>query len=162
MKVFVLLLMIVGCWANGSPGTKPHKDSLDCKNPKSYSLEEWTEPGERALRIVRDGTVLHSIKLLSGLELNGFGFNGAKKTKDGFELSIEFGSRIYYGKTFIFTCRQQKFYLSRIRVESFDKQNPAKWKRRTIRVRPNLPLEKFSITDFTLPVHPRSNSKESH
>jgi len=40
--------------------------------------------------------------------------------------------------------------LSKIRVESFDKHNPEKWSKKVVRVQPNLPLEKFSITDFML------------
>ena len=74
----------------------------------------------------------------------------AKKTKDGFEISIEYGTRIFYHKTFVFICRQHKFHLSRIRVDSFDRHNPAKWSKKVIRVRPNVPLEKFSVTDFML------------
>ena len=161
-------VLIVVCWANSrpmteSPGPANYEQAakpLDCNDLNGYSLEEGTEPDTHSVKIVRDGTVLHTIKLLSDRELNGFGFNGAKKTKDGFEISIEYGTRIYYGKTFVFVCRQRKFYLSKIRVDSFNRRNPAKWKRRMIRVRPNLPLEKFSINDFTLPVHTQP-SKES-
>ena len=119
-----------------------------CDDPKGYSVEEGTIPDTNSVNIVRGGTVLHTIKLLTQMEANGFAFNGAKKTKGGFEISIEYGSVIYYAKTFIFICRQHEFYLSKIRVESFNKHNPAKWKRRVISVRPNVPLEKFSVTDF--------------
>lgn len=124
--------------------------TLDCDDPKAYTVEEGTIPDTNSVNIVRDGRVLHTIKLLTDMERNGFAFNGAKKTKDGFEISIEYGSVIFYAKTFIFICRQHKFYLSKIRVESFNRRNPAKWKEKVIRVRPNLPLEKFSITDFML------------
>ena len=125
--------------------------TLRCDDPKGYSVEEGTVPGTNSVNIVRGGTVLHTIKLLTDLEANGFGFDGAKKTKDGFEISIEYGSVIFYAKTFIFICRQHKFYLSKIRVESFNRRNPPEtWSRKVIRVRPNLPLEKFSVTDFML------------
>ncbi len=127
-------------------GTK----ALDCDDPQGYTVEEGTIPDTNSVNIVRGGTVLHTIKLLTEIEVPGFGFDGAKKTRDGFEISIEYGTRIFYAKTFIFTCRQHKFYLSKIRAESFDRQNPAKWKRKVIRVRPNAPLEKFSITNFML------------
>ena len=122
--------------------------TLDCDDPKGYTVEEGTIPDTNSVNIVRGDTVLHTIKLLTEIELPGFGFDGAKKTKDGFEISIEYGTRIFYAKTFIFICRQHKFYLSKIRVESFDRHNPAKWKRKIIILRPNLPLEKFSITAF--------------
>ena len=124
--------------------------TLGCDDPKGYSVEEGTVPGTNSVNVVRDGRVLHTIKLLTGMERNGFGFNGAKKTKDGFEISIEYGSVIYYNKTFIFTCRQHKFYLSKIGVDSFNKHNPEKWSKKVIRVRPYVPIEKFSITDFML------------
>ena len=124
--------------------------TLRCDDPKGYSVEEGTVPGTNSVNIVRGGTVLHTIKLLTDLEANGFGFDGAKKTKDGFEISIEYGSVIYYHKAFVFICRHHKFYLSKIRVDSFNKHNPEKWSKKVIRVRPNVPLEKFSVTDFML------------
>jgi len=122
--------------------------SLDCNDPKAYSLEEGTIPDTDSVNIVRDGTVLHTIKLLTERDVPGFSFDGAKKAKRGFEISIEYGTRIYYQKTFVFLCRQHKFYLSKIRVESFDKRNPEKWSRKVVSVQPNVRLEKFSVTDF--------------
>ena len=175
MSVFVLFLsLIVGCATDSSPITtkshneKPpvsadsssavresHVDRPDSDDEGSktsgcdeYSVEEGTIPGTRSVNIVRGGKVLHTIKLLTDVERNGFAFNWVKKTKEGFEIAIEYGSIIYYGKRFIFICRRHKFYLSKIRVDSFDKHNPEKWSRKVIRVQPNLPLEKFFITDF--------------
>jgi hypothetical protein len=135
---------------NGKPRAVIDKASkpVDCADPNGYSVEEATEPGTHSVNIVRDGRVLHTIKLLTDVERNGFGFDGVKKTKEGFELAIEYGSRIFYGKRFIFICRHHTFYLSKIGVDSFDRQNPEKWNRKVIRVQPNLPLEKFFITDF--------------
>ena len=45
-------------------------------------------------------------------------------------------------------CRQHKFYLSKIKVDSFNKHNPEKWSKKVISVRPNVLLEKFFITDY--------------
>ena len=141
--------------ANNSPADRSSIDNegskpLDCADPRGYSLEEGTIPDTHTVNIVRDGTVLHTIKLLTEIERPGFGFDGAKKTKDGFEISVQYGTRIFYAKTFVFICRQHRFYLSKIRVESFDRQNPAKQSRKVTNVRPNVPLEQFSITDFML------------
>ena len=122
----------------------------DCDDPKGYSVEEGTEPGTHPVNIVRDGQVLQTIKLPTGVDVNGFAFDGAKKTKEGFEIAIEYGSRIFYHKRFIFICRNHKFYLSRIGVDSFDRHNPEKWSKKVLTVRPNLLLEKFSVTDFML------------
>lgn len=127
-------------------GSKP----LDCDDPKGYSLEEGTIPDTRTLNIVRDGTVLHTIKLLTEMDRPGFGFDGAKKTDDGFEISIQYGTRNFYAKTFVFICKEHRFYLSKIRVESFDRQKPEEFSKKVINVQPNVPLEKFSITDFML------------
>ena len=134
---------------NGKPtavteASKP----VDCANANGYSVEE--DPATNSVKIMRGGTVLHTIKLLTDLERNGFAFDGVKKTRQGFEIAIEYGTRIFYHKVFIFICRHHKFYLSKISVDSFDRRNPEKWSKKVIRVQPNLPLEKFSITDFML------------
>jgi hypothetical protein len=97
-----------------------------------------------------DGQILHSIRLLTDAERNGFAHDGVKKTKEGFEFGIEYGSRIYYHKRFMFICRQHKFYLNKIGVDSFDRRNPRKWSKKVVRVQPKLPFEKFFITDFML------------
>lgn len=165
MNVPVLFLsLIVVCFIASSPITvKSHNESavdrpiikidrsktLKC-DAKEYSVEEGTEPETKSVKIVRDGTVLHTIRLPTGVERNGFAFDWVKKTNEGFEIAVEYGSRNYYAKKFIFVCRQHKFYLTKIRVDSFDKHNPEKWTSKVIRVRPNLPVEKFSIDDFML------------
>ena len=141
------------CLAAGASGVdSPSVDNnrsstLGC-DPKGYSVEEGTEPGTHFVRITRAGTVVHTIRTPTGVEWNGFGFYGAKKTKQGFEISISYGSRFYYWKKFIFICRQHKFYLSKIRVDSLDKNYPESGKTKVVRVRPNVPLERFVITDF--------------
>ena len=179
MSVLVLFLsLMVGCSIDSMPvATKSHneKPPISSNNssavggsnvdspgvndqgsktsifdhPKGYTVEEVRDP-TNAVRIVSDGTVLHAIKLPTVDDVNGFGFDWAKKTKEGFEIAIEYGSIIYYGKRFIFICRNNNFYLSKIRVDSFDKHNPEKWSKKVTQVKPNLPLEKFSITDFML------------
>lgn len=178
--IVLLLSLIVGCSTDSSPITtesrneKPpasansqstpvqesHLDrpsidnqstkALNCDDPKGYSVKEEAEPGIHAVNIVSDATVVHAIKLPTDAEVNGFGFDGVKKTKAGFEIAIQYGTRIFYAKRFIFICKHNRFYLSKITVESFDRQNPEKWSRKVITVRPNVPLEKFSITDFIL------------
>ncbi len=155
MSVCLLFLfLIVACSSDRTPVTTELQNekpkTLRCDDPNGYSVEEGTEPGTNSVRIVSGGTVLHTIQLPTEAEVNGFGFDLVKKTKTGFEIAIEYGTRIFYAKRFIFKCKQRKFYLTTIRVESFDRHNPAKWKRKVIRVQPNLPLEKFSVNDFIL------------
>lgn len=127
-------------------GSKP----LDCADPKGYSVVEVRDSEGNYVNIVQGDKVLKTIKLPTGIERNGFGFNWAKKTKGGFEISVEYGSRYYYGKRFNFICKQHKFYLSKIIVDSFDKAYPEKWNTKVIRVKPNVSLERFVITDFML------------
>jgi len=135
---------------NGKPNAVTEKASkpVDCADPKGYSVEEGTKPGTHPVNIVREGRVLHTIELPTGETRNGFGFDGVRKTSQGFEISIEYGSVIYYHKAFVFICRQHTFYLNRIKVDSFNKHNPEKWSKKVVRVRPKVPLEKFFITDF--------------
>src|SRR5262245_25868071 len=121
---------------------------VDCSNPNGYNVEPGKEPGMNSVKILSSGTVLHTIELPTGVTRNGFAFDGVRKTSQGFEISVEYGSVIYYHKAFVFICRQHTFYLNRIKVDSFNKHNPEKWSKKVVRVRPKVPLEKFFITDF--------------
>ena len=175
ISVFVLLLsLIVGCSTDSSLITteshneKPpvsannssaigesdvKRSNVDDKGLRTSGCDEYSveeDSGTNSVKIMREGTVLHTIKLLTDLERNGFAFDGVKKTKEGFELAIEYGTRIFYRKNFIFICRHHKFYLSKISVDSFDRRNPEKWSKKVIKLQPKLPLEKFFITDFML------------
>jgi hypothetical protein len=140
----------IGAIQNGKRNAVTDKASkpVDGADPKGYSVEEAIKPGTHPVNIVSEGQVLHTIELPTGEGLNGFAFDGVKKTSQGFEISIEYGSVIYYHKAFVFICRQHQFYLSKIKVDGFNKHNPEKWSKKVIRVRPNVPLEKFFITDF--------------
>ena len=127
-----------------------------CGKPNAYSVDVVDDPIRQAdiVNIMQDGRVLKAINL-PGQEVNGFSLDSATKTKAGFEFSIEYGSRYYYHKQFIFICRRNKFYLSRVIVDSFDKHNPEKWRIRVNRIKPNLPLEKFIVTNFMREVFPK-------
>jgi hypothetical protein len=173
--VFVLLLsLVVGCSTdsppikteshnentsvsanNSSAATEPEVKRLSVgdKGEKKLSVcDEYDvaeDPDTNAVKIVSGGKVLHTIKLLSDTQRNGFAFDGVKKTQEGFELAIEYGTRIFYRKNFIFICKDNKFSLNKIGIDSFDKQNPDKSsKYEVIKVKPHLSLEKFTITDF--------------
>ena len=124
--------------------------TLDCNDPNGYGVVEVRESNANYVKIVRGDKVFETIKLPTEIERNGFAVNWAKKTKAGFEISVEYGSRYYYEKRFNFICKQHKFYLSKIIVTSFDKADPEKWNTKVVRIKPNLPLEKFSINDFML------------
>ena len=151
LRVAVLFLsLIAGYPADSSSQT------LRCGDPNAYSIDVVRDPIRDAddVNIVQGGKVLKAIKL-PGQEVNGFSLNRARKTKAGFEFSIEYGSVNYYYKQFTFICRRNKFYLSRVVVESFNKHNPETWYKKVIRVNPNLPLEKFEVTNFMREVFPK-------
>ena len=149
LSVAVLFLSLIAGYPADSSS-----ETLRCGEPNTYSVEVFRDPVREAddVNIVQGGKVLKSIKL-PGQEVNGFSLNRSKKTKAGFEFSIEYGTRIYYYKRFIFICRRNRFYLSRVIVESFDKQNPEKLYKKVSR--PNLPLENFLVTNFMREVFPK-------
>ena len=141
LGIAVLFLTLVA-------GHPDHNASKGC-DPNSYSVDVTIDPIRDAddVNIVQGGKVLKVINL-PGQEVNGFSLNRWRKTKAGFEFSIEYGTRLYYYKRFIFICRRNKFYLSRVIVESFDKHNPENSFTKVSRVNLNLPLEKFKVTNF--------------
>src|ERR1044072_3014634 len=124
-----------------------------CRKLDAYNADVVKHPIRQAsiVNIMQDGKVLKAINL-PGQEVNGFSLDYARKTKAGFEFSIEYGSRMYYHKQFIFICRRNNFYLSRVIVDSFDKHNPEKSRMKVNRF--NLPLEKFIVTNFMREVFP--------
>ena len=123
--------------------------SVDCA-ANGYSVTETLKGQARYVDIKRGDMVLGSIRIFTDAERNGFALDEAKTTKTGFEISVEYGSRYFYHKRFVFICNQHRFYLTRVFVDSFDKHNPEHWSKKAVRVKPALPLEKFLLDDFML------------
>jgi hypothetical protein len=123
---------------------------VDCSGPIGYSVSEVVKGEARYVDIKQGDRILGSIRIFIDSERNGFALDDVKKTTTGFEIAVEYGSRYFYHKRFIFICKQQKFYLSKVMVDSFDKVNPQRWWKKETRVRPILPLEKFILDDFML------------
>jgi hypothetical protein len=123
---------------------------VDCADPNGYSVTEVLRGEARYIDIKQGDRVFGSIRIFTDVERNGFALDEAKKTKTGFEISVEYGSVNYYHKRFIFICKQHNFYLSKVFVDSFNKHNPEHWRKKQIRVRPALPLEKFLLDNFML------------
>jgi hypothetical protein len=135
-------------------------NTFRCNDPRGYSLAVVPDPSRKAqnsgttpriLNIVSGGEIKAAIKIPTDSDAQGFALESTERTKAGFEITIEYGTRIYYRKRFNFTCKNGDFYLYQVKVESFDKFDPVsmnKWTRKEIKVRPNLPVEKFSIFDY--------------
>lgn len=135
---------------------------LNCNDPNGYSLVVITDP-ERAsqnlgtvpqiLNVVSGDKIRVALKIPTDSDAQNFVLNSTEKTKEGFEITIEYGTRYYYKKQFNFVCKEGDFYLYKMKVESFDKFDSVsrkKWDRKEVMVEPNLPIEKFSIFDYLL------------
>ncbi len=123
---------------------------VDCTDPNGYSVAEVMKGDAPYVEIAQGDKVFGAIRVLTGRERNGFVLDEAKKTSTGFEIAVEYGSRYFYHKQFIFICKQQKFYLSKVIVDSFDKQNPEHLQNKVIKIKPLLPLEKFVLENFMM------------
>jgi hypothetical protein len=119
-----------------------------------YELQTVNNIGHKTfdVRLVHAGTgETASIPMPTSDEYGNFALNWAKATKQGFELSIEWGTRIYHEMSFGFTCQKGRFVLAGIKHETFDRHFPEdanRYRTRKPAVRPNLPFEKFEIKDF--------------
>ena len=124
------------------------KSTLKCDD-KAFTLVVEYKNNSKSVKITEGDTTIKTINLPNQPDVNGFSLNWAKETKEGFEISIEYGSRLYYQKDFSFICKQNTFYLSKLKITTFDKHDPENsWKERDTIIKPELPLEKFLINDF--------------
>lgn len=160
----ILVLSLVSCSSPITPDSTPTNTSastpslllgeraltVDCGN---LDLLEVTTVDEekRSVNISVGGLLLRAINVPRQIEsgISGFSLDWAKKTQEGFEISFEYGSRYYFSKRLIFECRKDDFYLTKIHVESFDKHNPSKWTKKTVVVKPPVPLGEFDLMKYT-------------
>lgn len=134
--------------------------TLDCNDPDGYSLVIVEDPNRnieetvtvpKFLNIVVGDDVMAAIKIPTQSDANGFSLRSSKKTTEGFEIAISYGSRYYYRKQFNFICKEGSFYLYKVGVESFDKNDPGSMDKpdeKEIQIKPNLPIERFSLFDY--------------
>src|SRR4030095_9323644 len=87
---------------------------VDCGGAIKFSVTEVLKGEVRYVEIKEGVNILGTIRVFTGAEVNGCALDEAKKTKSGFEISVEYGSRYYYHKRFIFICKRQKFYLNKV------------------------------------------------
>lgn len=127
-----------------------NSQSTKCSETEDYCLEvvEDVEREAKNINVLVGNKIKWVIKLPSPLDQNGYALNWAKKTDNGFEISIEYGSRIYFDKTFVFHKKNEGFHLTEIKVESFDKQKTEKSNKTTVKFEAPVPIEKFNIEDY--------------
>jgi hypothetical protein len=159
-----LLLIVLGCLINDSANVtglhNANSKSIDCNDPREYKFVIATDPDRdpkktgttpEILNIVTgDGTVAR-LKIPTDSDAQNFVVNSTEKTREGFEITVTYGTRIFYLKQFNFICKQGRFYLYKMRVESFDKFDQKSMNepdRKEIIINPKLPIEKFSIFDY--------------
>lgn len=131
---------------NASPNSVP----LKCSDPSDYDVTTIEDYPRRAknVNILVNGKVSSVLEMPNQNEFNGFSLDWAKKTKDGIEISVEYGSRYYFSKRFIFECNETELVLTQINTESFDKNKPDKWKNTQVKIKPPVPVSKFRIADY--------------
>ncbi len=135
--------------------------NLDCNNQNEYKLVEVENYHEeesitsRDLNIVAGNEVIVKIELPTGFEVKNFSLNSTKKTKDGFQMNTEWGGGLYhYEIQFNFRCKENNFYLYKVRKDSFSTTNPDSgnyWDKKEteeIKIEPNLPIKKFVINEY--------------
>ena len=122
--------------------------AVSCSDPSSYDVNV-VAGGTGGVDVTAQGTLVTPIAVPSKSDVPGFTLNWAKKTEKGFDISFEFGDRIYFGKRLIFECRKDAFYLTSVDVESFDKDNLKKKKHKIVDIKPPIPLARFKLIDQT-------------
>lgn len=142
------------------PPSDESSKTLDCNDPNGYSLVVVEDPSRniedtitapKILNIVVGNKIKTAIKIPTGSDANGFSLDSAEKTKEGFEIRIEYGTRYYYEKQFKFICKENNFYLYKVKTEMRDKNQPENWdepNEKEVQIEPELPIERFSIFDY--------------
>jgi len=138
--------------------------TLDCRNANEYKLVVVENPNRKKdsdpdnpkdLNIVVGDEAISKIELPKESEAKNFSLNAVEKTETGFELIVEWGGGLYHYETqFNFRCKENNFYLYEVRKVSFSTTNPAsgnfldKKESKVIEIEPNLPIEKFVMTQY--------------
>src|SRR5215203_1747853 len=131
---------------------------VDCDDPNGFSLVVVPDPERESqdlgtvptiLNIVAEDEIRVALKVPTDSDAQNF-LMSTEKTKEGFEITIEYGVRYYFRKQLNFVCKAGNFYLYRVRVEGLYDAAPksrASWHKEQ-KLKPNVPIEKFSIFDY--------------
>lgn len=173
----ILFLLTAACSANHSatrataqnaPATKAVDEktarTLDCSNANEYRFDVVLNPNRKKdhdptipedLNIVVGDGAISKIELPKASEAKNFTLDSLEKTEKGFEIKVDWGSRVdHYEIQFNFKCKENNFYLYEVRKDSFSAKNRDSGKfldkkeSKVIKVEPNLPIEKFVMTDY--------------
>jgi hypothetical protein len=172
----MFFLLMIACAANNTATTFQNSSvtkvvdekttrTLDCRNANEYRFVVVENPNRKEdsdavipkdLNIVAGDEVISKIDLPKvDSEVKNFSLNSVKKTETGFEIKVEWGGGLYhYEVQFNFRCQENNFYLYEVTKESFSTTNPDsgnfldKKESKVTQIEPNLPIEKFVMTDY--------------
>ena len=102
---------------------------------------------KRELIILKNTTVQHKMKLLTGEDYMGFSVNWIKDIGQGFEISIEFG-KFYISRNFQFTYQNNSFFLTKIETHSIDYKNNNNKKEEVKIIEKPINIDDFRMEDF--------------
>lgn len=139
--------------------------TFDCDNSNKYSFvvvenpnrKNETEPlMPKDLNIVTGKEVIAKVELpIPDSEAKNFSLNSVEKTRKGFEIKAEWGGGLYhYEIQFNFICKENNFYLYRVKNENFSTKNLNsknlwdKKETKVTKIEPNLLIEKFVMLDY--------------
>jgi hypothetical protein len=138
--------------------------TVDCRNANEYSFVVVQNPNRKNdsdplipkdLNIVVGDDVVSKIELPKESEVKNFSLNSTENTKAGFEMRVDWGGGVYhYEIQFNFRCKKSNFYLYEVTKKSFSTTNPDsgnfldKKESKVTKIEPNLPIEKFVMTDY--------------
>jgi len=138
--------------------------TLDCGNPNEYSFVVVENPNRKNeelfipkdLNIVIGEEAVARIKLpIADAEAKNFSLNSVEKSKEGFEIKVEWGGgKYHYEIQFNFRCKENNFYLYKVKNENFSTTNPDsgnfwdKKETKETKIEPNLPIEKFVMLNY--------------
>jgi hypothetical protein len=157
------LVIFVVCSATSSTTIKKSARAFNCSNANAYRLVVVANPSRMRgsdptmpedLNIVVGDEVISKIELpIADSEAKNFSLNSVEKTKVGFEIKADWGGGVYhYELQFNFRCKNNRFYLYRVKKVSFSTTNPDSGTfldRQRIKVtRLNLPIEKVVMTKY--------------
>lgn len=172
------LLFIAACSSDNSPTITSFQNAdnnivtnervvrtLDCNKSNEYVFKVVENVNRKIdnepfvpkdLNILVGEEVAGTIQLpISDYEVKNFSLNSAQKTKSGFEVNVEWGGGLYhYEIQFDFRCKDNNFYLYKVRNDNFSTTNPDSgnfWDKKETKItniKPVLPINKFVMLDY--------------
>lgn len=157
MKILKILIgcLFVTCYSTGQIYSAKYDTIREVKLlnrsfQHSYSILDLKDIDKylRKILLLRNGISIDTLCDLQQEDYNGFAVNWIKENKNGFEISVEYGSRIYFHKVFYFVYKRQNFYLSKIAVKRFDKFKPEKSRIRSVILERPVRVDKFDLANY--------------